>query len=173
VGLLAHLDDLIAGRPVAGDHLLVIGTGIGHLGQSALLAEAFGIEGGDAPTVDLAAEKAHGDFILSVRKHIRACTDLSDGGLGLAAFEMAVGAGLGVTLASGDIGALFGEDQARYVIAAGAENAAAIQAAAAQAGVSCTVAGHFGGDRVSFGGESAPLAALETLYRGAFAAAVA
>ncbi len=173
VGLLTDLSDLIAGRPVAGDQLLVIGAGIGHMGQSALLAEAFGIEGGDAPQVDLAAEKANGDFILSVRKHIRACTDLSDGGLGLAAFEMAVGAGLGVTLTASDIGALFGEDQARYVIAASADNAVAIVALAAKAGVPCAIAGNFGGDSVAFGDDAAPLAALESLYRGAFAWAVA
>ena len=38
------LDDLIAGLPAEGDLVLVIGDTAGHLGQSALAAEAFGIE---------------------------------------------------------------------------------------------------------------------------------
>ena len=170
VGILHSLDDLIAGRPLAGDPVVVIGRTEGHLGQSALLVEAFGIEAGDAPAVDLKAERFHGDFLLSVRSHIRACTDLGDGGLALAAFEMAVGAGIGVSLDSAEIGQLFGEDQARYVIAP--VDAPALIAAAKSAGVPIAVVGIFGGDQVSLGGDSAPLIDLKTLYRDAFAAAI-
>jgi phosphoribosylformylglycinamidine synthase len=172
VGLLASLDDLIAGRPQEGDVALLLGTPGGHLGQSALLAEAWGIEAGDAPAVDLEAERRNGDFIRANRKAIRACSDLGDGGLALAAFEMAEGAGLGLTLASGEIAALFGEDQARYLIATDEAGAEALSAAAARADVTLARVGHFGGDRVSLGGDTAPLAALSALYRGAFAAAV-
>jgi phosphoribosylformylglycinamidine synthase subunit PurL len=171
VGILKTLDDLIAGRPVAGDAVVLVGTTAGHLGQSALLAEAFGIEAGDAPPVDLAAEKANGDFIRAHRAHIRACTDLGDGGLALAAFEMAEGAGLGLTLEAADIPTLFGEDQARYLIATATPEA--LVAAGQAAGVPVAVVGHFGGDAVRFGDETAPLAALSELYRSAFAKAVA
>ncbi len=172
VGILASLDDLISGRPMAGDVALVVGLTRGHLGQSALLAEAFGMEAGDAPTVDLAAEKASAAVITASRKSIRACTDLSDGGLGLAAFEMAEGAGLGVTLATADVATLFGEDQARYLIACAPEAAAAIEAAGLAAGASVARVGSFGGDAVDFGGDSASIADLSALYRGAFARAV-
>jgi phosphoribosylformylglycinamidine synthase subunit PurL len=103
VGILSSLDELIAGRPVAGDLAVVIGETRGHLGQSAVLAEAFGIEAGDAPPVDLEAERRHGEFVRANRRLIRAATDLSDGGLALAAFEMAEGAGLGVALCTGPI----------------------------------------------------------------------
>ncbi len=173
VGILASLDDLIAGRPVEGDLAVVVGATKGHLGQSALLAEAFGIEAGDAPHVDLAAEKAHGDFIRANRKAFRACTDLGDGGLALAAFEMAEGAGLGVTLDPAEIGFLFGEDQARYLVALPQPVLAALTAAAKAAGVSLALVGQFGGKTVSLGGDAAPLSDLSTLYRSAFAAAVA
>ncbi len=173
VGLLASLDDLIHGRPRAGDLAVVIGATKGHLGQSALLAEAFGIESGDAPHVDLTAEKAHGEFILANRKAFTACTDLGDGGLALAAFEMAEGAGLGVTLTAADIAQLFGEDQARYLVAVSPASLPALQSAANSAGVPLTQAGTFGGATVSFGTDSAPLADLSALYRSAFAKAVA
>jgi len=172
VGILASLDDLIAGRPVAGDVAVLIGATKGHLGQSALLAEAFGMEAGDAPAVDLAAEKASAAVIGAARKAIRACTDLGDGGLALAAFEMAEGAGVGVTLAAGDVATLFGEDQARYLVACAPEAVAAIEAAGKAAGAPVAVVGGFGGDAVTFGSDAAALADLSTLYRTAFEVAV-
>jgi len=173
VGLLKSLDELIAGQPQEGDAALVIGATVGHLGQSALLVEAFGREEGDAPPVDLAAEKRNGDFLRANRKLIRAATDLSDGGLALAAFEMAEGAGLGVTLDPGETAFLFGEDQARYLVALRQSDIAALTTVAQAAGVPLALVGRFGGDRVTLGVASAPLAELSTLYRTAFAAAVA
>ena len=173
VGLLASLDELIAGRPEAGDLVVVLGETRGHLGQSALLAEAFGIEAGDAPPVDLVAERRHGEFLRANRALIRACTDLSDGGLALAAFEMAEAADMGVVLASDSIPALYGEDQARYLVALAPANEPALTAAAAAAGVPMTVAGRFGGSNVAFGSDVAALSDLSRLYRSAFAAAVA
>jgi phosphoribosylformylglycinamidine synthase len=172
VGILASLDDLIHGRPAAGDLAVVIGETRGHLGQSALLAEAFGIEAGDAPPVDLAAEKRHGDFIRAHAKTFAACTDLGDGGLALAAFEMAEGAGLGVSLTSADIATLFGEDQARYLVALPANRLPTLQTAAKAAGVPLAQVGQFGGSNVTLGTDAAPLADLAALYRSAFAKAV-
>jgi phosphoribosylformylglycinamidine synthase subunit PurL len=171
VGILASLDEVIAGRPVAGDAAVLIGAAGAHLGQSAVLAEMFGMEAGDAPTVDLAAERAAGEFVRANRKAIRACSDLGDGGLALAAFEMAEGAGIGVTLDSGESGFLFGEDQARYLVAT-AKPEALIEAGKA-AGVPVAVVGRFGGDAVAFGGEAAPMTELSALYRSAFGKAVA
>ena len=172
VGLLSSLDDLIAGQPQPGDIALVIGETQGHLGQSALAYEAFGIESGDAPHVDLGAERKHGEFLRENRKLIRAADDLSDGGLALAAFEMAEQAGLGVTLNAATIAALFGEDQARYLLATTPENATALEAAAKAAGVPLIRAGFFGGDQITLGTDSAPLKDLSSLYRSAFADAI-
>ncbi|TJZ87113.1 phosphoribosylformylglycinamidine synthase subunit PurL [Paracoccus hibiscisoli] len=172
VGLIADLDDIIAGLPAEGDLALVIGTTQGHLEQSALAFDAFGIEAGDAPHVDLEAERKHGDFLRAQRAHLSSATDLSDGGLALAAFEMAEAAGLGVTLDSADIAQLFGEDQARYLVACTPDAAAALTKAAQAAGVPIATVGRFGGTAVNLGGDSAPLTDLSTLYRTAFAAAI-
>jgi phosphoribosylformylglycinamidine synthase subunit PurL len=172
VGILASLDELIAGRPVAGDLAVLIGETRGHLGQSALLAEAFGIEAGDAPPVDLMAERRVGAFVGAQRKMFRACADLSDGGLALAAFEMAEGAAQGLTLRPDETGYLFGEDQARYLVALAPSDLGALQMAADAAGVPMAQVGQFGGAEVRFGSETAPLAELSALYRNAFAKAV-
>ncbi|MBV7379280.1 phosphoribosylformylglycinamidine synthase subunit PurL [Maritimibacter dapengensis] len=170
VGLLKNLDnDLIGGEVREGHVALVVGTTAGHLGQSALLYEVFNREDGDAPHVDLAAEKKNGDFIRANREMIKACTDLSDGGLALAAFEMAEAAGVGVNLDSDDTATLFGEDQARYLIACNFDQAEALMIEAGKAGVHMEAVGKFTGDTVKYGGSEAPLADLAETFRTSFA----
>ncbi|WP_137700344.1 phosphoribosylformylglycinamidine synthase subunit PurL [Marimonas lutisalis] len=168
VGLIKTEDDAILGLPRDGHVALLIGDTQGHLGQSALLAEVFNRSEGDAPTVDLAAEKRNGDFIRANHALIKSCTDLSDGGLALAAFEMAEAAGVGIHIDTDDMAQLFGEDQARYLVACNFDEAEALMVAAGQAGVPIHSVGRFTGDQVSFGASSAPLSELSATYRGAF-----
>ena len=172
MGLIASADAMIAGRAREGDHAILIGDTTGHLGQSALLAEAFGREDGDAPAVDLDAERRAGDLVRTSAAFIHAASDLSDGGLALAAFEMAAAAGIGIRLDVSDIPTLFGEDQARYLVATDFDCAEALMAAAAKAGVPIATVGRFGGDAVSLGGVSAPADALFALHASSFEAAV-
>ena len=172
VGVIENLDDAILGTARDGHVLLLLGETTGHLGQSALLAEVYNREDGDAPHVDLAAEAAHGDFIRANRALINACTDLADGGLALAAFEMAEAAGVGVTVDASDTPTLFGEDQGRYLIACSFDKAEALMIAAGQAGVTLQTVGKFGGTDVSFGGSSAPLAELAETFRSSFYTAI-
>jgi phosphoribosylformylglycinamidine synthase subunit PurL len=104
--------------------IVLIGATTGWLGQSIWLREIAGREDGAPPPVDLAVEKANGDF---VRGHIlngtiRACHDVSDGGILVAVAEMAMLSGVGARLSTHprDIPGhafWFGEDQARYIVA--------------------------------------------------------
>ena len=169
VGLLKASSDIIGFDVATGHIALLLGETTGHLGQSALLAEAFGRIEGDAPHVDLVSEAAHGDFIRANHTIISACTDLSDGGLALAAFEMANHAGLGLALETEDTAQLFGEDQARYLIATTPENAAKLISAGIAAGLTLAQVGTFGGDTLAFGTSSAQLADLCAIYASSFA----
>ncbi|WP_170548679.1 phosphoribosylformylglycinamidine synthase subunit PurL [Ruegeria atlantica] len=173
VGLLDHTDEIIGNEVREGHVALVIGETNGHLGQSALLAEVFNREDGDAPHVDLDAEKRNGEFIRANREMIKACTDLGDGGLALAAFELAEAAGVGVHLDEASTEFLFGEDQARYLVACNFDQAEALMIAAGQAGVPLVSVGRFTGDVVKVGNSEAPLAELTNTFRDSFAAAVA
>ncbi|MDK3072453.1 phosphoribosylformylglycinamidine synthase subunit PurL [Sedimentitalea sp. JM2-8] len=173
VGLLANVNDIIGNEVRDGHVALVVGATSGHLGQSALLAEVFNREDGDAPAVDLESEKRNGDFIRANRALIRACTDLSDGGLALAAFELAEAAGVGVQLDDATTEQLFGEDQARYLVACNFDQAEALMIAAGRAGVPIATVGRFTGHLVQIGTRSAPLTELSQLYRTAFQGAVA
>ncbi len=168
IGLIAAGEEPILGLAREGHVALLIGETAGHLGQSALLAEIFNREDGDAPHVDLEAERRNGEFIRANRDMIRCCTDLSDGGLALAAFEMAEASGVGVMLESGDTPTLFGEDQARYLVACSFDCAEVLMTNAAAAGVAINSVGRFTGDAVRFGRSEMPLDALSALYRGRF-----
>ncbi|MEL7177145.1 MAG: phosphoribosylformylglycinamidine synthase subunit PurL [Pseudomonadota bacterium] len=173
VGLLANEDEMICDTVREGHVALLIGETTGHLGQSALLAEVFNREDGDAPHVDLEAEKRNGDFIRANRDLIKVCTDLADGGLALAAFELAEQAQVGVQLDAADTATLFGEDQARYLVACNFDQAEALMIAAASAGVPIASVGRFTGSSVKIGSCDAPLGELTQIFRTSFAAAVA
>ena len=104
--------------------LVLIGATVGWLGQSLWLREMAGREDGAPPPVDLKAEKAAGEFVRAqiLAGNVRACHDVSDGGLLVAVAEMAMAGNTGVRLSTGprDIPGhayWFGEDQGRYVVA--------------------------------------------------------
>ena len=169
VGVIAENDAPIIGKAREGHVLLLLGENGEHLGQSALLHAACGRTDGDAPLVDLDAEKKNGEFIRSNRALIEACTDISDGGLALAAFEMAAAADVGVQLDTSDIAVLFGEDQARYLLVCDFDQAEALMSAASQAQVTLQAVGKFGGSALKFGDQSEELAQLCDIYQSAFA----
>src|SRR6195952_67123 len=72
--------------------IVLIGATAGWLGQSIWLREIPGREDGAPPPVDLAVEKTNGDFVraLILDGTIRACHDVSDGGVLVAIAEMAM-----------------------------------------------------------------------------------
>jgi phosphoribosylformylglycinamidine (FGAM) synthase-like enzyme len=176
VGLMTSLDQLIPTGGEAGDALVLLGTTEGHLGRSAMLADLHGIEAGDAPHVDLAAERAAGDLVRALKAAglLRAAHDLSDGGLAMAALEMAMASGCGADIdGSATLTAaewFFGEDQARYLLAIAQGDVDAALAAAAAAGGPAARIGALGGDAVTLGGAATPLAALSAAHKGGFAA---
>ncbi len=138
-----------------GDQLILIGQTHGELGAGLYLRELFGREDGAPPPVDLAAERRNGDFVRErIRNHgLRRVHDLSDGGLLIAAAEMALASGVGVSLAAQDAlpahAWLLGEDQARYLLAVPAGEANALLAAAKAADVPARMVGEAGGSTVS------------------------
>lgn len=172
VGLLETPNQLIQGPAEAGDIAILLGETTGHLGQSAILAEMFGREDGDAPHVDLEAEKRNGAFVRAFHNMIHACTDLSDGGLALAAFEMAQAANIGLVIEAGDAGWYFGEDQARYLLAVPFSEATILIDLAKSQGVPARLIGSFGGEEFGFGDARVQLSELNEIYRSAFGASV-
>jgi phosphoribosylformylglycinamidine synthase len=151
VGVIEDISKAVGSRLTQGGlALLLIGETQGWLGQSLYLREACGREEGAPPPVDLAAERRNGDFIRAQidARRIAACHDLSDGGLLVALAEMCIAGGTGADIALPDSGLpshafLYGEDQARYLVATGVADE--VLAAAAAAGVRAVQLGYSGG----------------------------
>ncbi len=160
IGGLGLIEDLDKTATVAiprdGLDLVLVGETKGWLGCSIYLREIEDRAEGAPPPVDLAAEKRNGDFVRGLIHggQVAACHDLSDGGLAVAAAEMAMANGIGADLINapdglGLHGWLFGEDQARYLVAV--EDGAAIVAEALAAGVAAVIVGQTGGDALTVG----------------------
>jgi phosphoribosylformylglycinamidine synthase len=155
----------------AGEALVLVGETVGELGASLYLRELLGREEGAPPPVDLAAERRNGDFVrgLIASGAVSAVHDLSDGGLIAAAAEMAMASNHGVSLRLPDtvpaLGMLFGEDQARYLLAA--RDPAAVLEAARSADVPAVAIGAAGGDCLTVAGLfSLPLSRLRAAHEG-------
>ena len=161
VGLIDDVNHVAFARfAKPGLELVLVGETAGHLGSSLWLREIAGREEGAPPPVDLKAEKRNGDF---VRRAIRemgvtACHDLSDGGLLVATAEMALAGNCGAAiqlpegLKTAAAAWLFGEDQARYLLAVEPGTLAEIRRRAATEGVPVAIIGRTGGDALTVPG---------------------
>ncbi|HZQ02134.1 MAG TPA: phosphoribosylformylglycinamidine synthase subunit PurL [Reyranella sp.] len=158
VGVIDDISKAVGSRlREAGLGIVLIGETKGWLGQSLYLREACGREEGAPPPVDLAVERRNGDFVrgqIDLRR-IAACHDLSDGGLLVALAEMCIAGGTGAeialpTSAIPSHAFLYGEDQARYLVASKAPKD--VIADAERAGVPALLLGYAGGDALSVKG---------------------
>ncbi len=162
IGGLGLIADLARRATIAlkrpGDVVALLGDGAGHLGQSLYRRELLGREDGPPPPLDPAWERRVGEAVLALIEagRLDTCHDLSDGGLLVAAAEMALGGGLGLALtppAEGDTAAWgFGEDQARYLIAAPARAIEAMLDEVRAGGVPAVAIGIVGGNALTLDG---------------------
>jgi len=138
----AHVTSQYA--PRAGLKLLLLGGWPHELGGSQYLGVLHGLKTGDAPAVDLEAERRLQHLLLGQIQagHVAAAHDLSEGGLLVAASEMLFGApGVGAILELGGLkparldALLFGESQGRVIVAVTPADEPAVMFAAGLAGV--------------------------------------
>ncbi|MFO1151547.1 MAG: phosphoribosylformylglycinamidine synthase subunit PurL [Alsobacter sp.] len=165
IGGVGLLDDVSVhatiGLRAAGHAVLLIGETKGWLGQSQYLKDICGREEGAPPPVDLAVERRNGDFVRGLIRERTVSTvhDLSDGGLAVALAEMAMAGGVGATVDRlpeqiPSHAALFGEDQARYLLALPEAEAQAVLTMAETAGVLARRIGTTGGDALTLPGQA-------------------
>ena len=136
IGMVGVMDDYrtaIGNKLTAADEALyIIGdNGNPQLGASLIAAYCGVAEAYAPPQVDLEKEAKHGLFMqdLIAKGCLSAAHDLSDGGLAVAATEMALGTAFGIAFSEAlSVADAFGEAQARYLVAT--SNPAALEAAA-------------------------------------------
>ena len=167
IGILENLNcfaDLALRR--IDDGLLLIGESTGHLEQSIYVQQLLGLKDGMPPPVDLITERKNGDFIreLIEQGYVNTCHDLSDGGLLVAATEMALSGNIGLTLEGPkDPGFWFGEDQARYLLAVPKSEMVMIIQKAQDKNILVQNIGHTGGNALTLNGS--PPICLDELRR--------
>jgi len=150
VGLLPRADRAVPSHArAAGDVVFVLGETRAELGGSQLWEALHGFVGGQPPRVDLAAERRLVDYLVSAAERglVRSAHDCSQGGLGIALAEVAMGGpydetgfGLnidlttyGLRLAAVDL--LFSESHGRAVITCPPTRTTAVAALAQELGV--------------------------------------
>ncbi|MCJ8324725.1 MAG: phosphoribosylformylglycinamidine synthase subunit PurL [Rhizobiales bacterium] len=157
VGLLADINKMATlNFKEEGDIILLIGKENGHLGCTAYVEEILGKSIGQAPRVDLDEELKNGNFVRNIidNEYVNAVHDVSDGGLYMALAEMAMASGLGADIKMADCklpihAALFGEDQARYVITVPPGGVATVLKAANELAVTVRLLGTVIGSRLT------------------------
>jgi phosphoribosylformylglycinamidine synthase len=163
VGLIADYDEqMTLAFKAAGETILVLGRGSGHIGQSLWLREILGREDGPPPPVDLTRERTNGEFVRAAIAAglVSAVHDVSDGGLLVAVAEMALASNIGCEFAALPLGEngsdvvslcwtefMFGEDQGRYVVTTSRPEE--LTASALQADIPVQHFGTVGGDSIA------------------------
>lgn len=156
IGMLGEIKDvhriMSASFKHEGDLIVLLGDTTGHLGGSEYLQVIHGKVAGDAPPLDLTAEKNLQDACLELIRTgmISSCHDLSEGGLAIALAECCVfgkrdekvlGARVRLTDRLRHDLMLFGEDQSRVLISASSENIGAVERVLQASGVSHAIIG--------------------------------
>ena len=159
VGLLTRADRAVPSHArVAGDAVLVLGDTAVELGGSAYWEVVHGFVGGQPPTVDLDVARRLVELLVAgaERGLFRSAHDCSQGGLGVALAEVAMGAayqdsgfGLDIDLTTHHAPhttheLLFSESHGRAVVTCAPERVAAVEALAREHGVPLARAGTVG-----------------------------
>jgi phosphoribosylformylglycinamidine synthase subunit PurL len=183
VGMIGVLDDInhFLSMPFKqdGDAIILLGRNTAELGASEYLKVVHGLVAGDAPAVDLQAERRLQELVLSLNEQrlLQSAHDTAEGGLAVCLAECAMGGddhwGMEAALPD-DLGAaplLFGEAQGRIIISCRPDLADAVIAQAGRIGVPAARIGTVGPQGGSFristaaGAEvSLPVASLHEVW---------
>jgi phosphoribosylformylglycinamidine synthase len=149
-----------------GNDIILVGGDGDHLGQSIWLDEVHKRREGSPPSVNLDNERRSAAFVrmLIESGEITAVHDISDGGLLVAIAEMALASGIGAELEQMTTAQAFGEDQARFVLAASPD----FYASLVETPVAVRRIGRVAGKSLRIGSSSVDLAALRAAHQGFF-----
>jgi phosphoribosylformylglycinamidine synthase len=156
IGMLGLIDSLVRRPPgvrlVDGHRLVVSGPVVEpNLAGSRFAADAGLPRLGTLPGLDLAAVAATADLVRSLVADglVSGAHDVAEGGLGAAVAELAIGGGVGATLARVHSAAeLFAESPGRVVLGVAPDDLAEVVRRHEEAGVGCVRLGLATGDRL-------------------------
>ena len=157
IGMVGILDDITRVTRHAfaetGDAIVLLGANTDELGASEYLYSLHGVVGGVPPAVDLLAERALQQAVLSMIGDglLRSAHDCAEGGLACTLAESALGDGVdprGIEIRLTDalptVSLLFGEAQGRIVVSCAPDDLEAVRQRAAAHDVVCEQIGSVG-----------------------------
>ena len=133
IGIIDDVDNIVTVPfKQEGSAVYLVGETLNEMAGSAYL-RMQGVSGGTVPRVHPLKLAAAASILvdLAAKKRLRACHDLSEGGLALALAEMCIGSGIGADVSIAgrmrpDV-ALFSESNTRWVCEVAPEDAAAFE----------------------------------------------
>lgn len=167
IGMIGLVEDLstVVGAEFKdeGDAIIVLGKTTGHLGGSEYLARIHGLVAGDAPELDVEAERSLHRVILEAMKSgmLKSAHDCSEGGLAVAIAESCImnsECPMGAVIDRDWMGVrrpdalLFGEDQSRAIVSCSPWNTENLLALARRYKLDAQVVGRVSTGRLSIGG---------------------
>jgi phosphoribosylformylglycinamidine synthase len=186
VGLLEHADRVVERRfRGSGDVIVLLGDSRGELGGSEYLKILHGVVRGGPPALDLSAERALQDLLVTLadERLILSAHDCSDGGFAIALAECCFGTGgigaeasiervnVSESMETNEAAALFGESASRVILSVTADALTEVLAHAAAKQVPARVVGRTGGNllRIAVAGRlviDLPIADVERVWSG-------
>jgi phosphoribosylformylglycinamidine synthase len=163
IGMVGVLDDVelhvVSGFQHMNDVIVLLGSNTDELGGSEYLKVVHGLVAGDAPAVDLTAERALQEAVLEMAdgRLLRSAHDCSEGGLAVCLAESAIQREelLGIDVQLDDdlepAALLFGEAQGRIIVTCSPADRETVLAIASKHGVPARVIGKVtGGEQPRF-----------------------
>jgi phosphoribosylformylglycinamidine synthase len=165
IGMVGIVDDMSATMTLnfkkEGDVIVLIGAQQNDIGSSEYLHKLKKVEYSPAPHFDLDTEFNVQQLVATLIKNktIVSAHDISEGGLAITLLESGFTSNLGFEVSAAAAGFRtdaywFGEAQSRVVVSCGAEHVAAVEQAAAAAGVAVSVLGKVTSGAVHVGTEN-------------------
>lgn len=177
IGMLGLIDEIqhitTSTFKSAGDRIILLGSGKGHIGGSEYLANWHGLVSGDAPDLSLDLEKKlHATCLQAIRGGlVRSAHDCSEGGLAVALAECSIldrryplGASVNLPASLRLDFMLFGEEQSRIVLSTSPASASKVLEIARRNGMPALDIGTVGGDTVSVNGVEITIAQASRAY---------
>jgi phosphoribosylformylglycinamidine synthase len=156
-----------------GSKIVLLGETKGEFGGSLYIKELFGETAGTLPTFDYSAELRLWELVIEANKKglLKAAKDVNLGGIAIALSKMAAVSGKGIE-ASVNVAEsknIFDESQSRALVEVANENLEAFGQMAMDLGISASVLGTVGGDKVKVNNVELSMEKVKDIYFNTFA----
>ncbi|RRS31423.1 MAG: phosphoribosylformylglycinamidine synthase [Epsilonproteobacteria bacterium (ex Lamellibrachia satsuma)] len=155
-----------------GSQIILLGETKGEFGGSLYIKELFGETSGTLPSFDYSAELRLWELVIEANKKglLKSAKDVNVGGIAIALSKMAAVSNKGIVaeVAVKESRDIFDESQSRALVEVSKENIEAFGKMAMDLGISVSMIGQVGGDKVKVNNVELPLEEVKDIYFNTF-----